>query len=287
MPPRVADRIPLRRRCRHKELTCALGYLFKLARGQNTSDLHRPALFKLSCFSKTHRAFRSRRCGHGAKSSRRGVDTPRIFVAHFGGRTIVREDCEFRRNPAGDSDLKPAEHRVHESGGEGSRRGRPTLSRTALLFSPARRRSLLRPGHPRQSPRTRRLADDQAGPEGCLYMSRESKQFCRWRQTGKRVRIPSDGPLAEALFHASGAAKLGSCLTDVTPRATPAVLFVFSPLCRHPKGCDSNHRGILTRWKHPDLHSELQTSIFRHWSCGLSEPRRVCWRLQLPNRMEP
>jgi|307.fasta_scaffold42161_2 hypothetical protein len=52
------------------------------------------------------------------------------------------------------------------------------------------------------------------------------------------------------ISRASGAANLGSCLTDVTRGAAPGVSFVYSPLCWRPNVCDSNRRGTLTRWNH-------------------------------------
>src|SRR5208282_890274 len=77
--------------------------------------------------------------------------------------------------------------------------------------------------------------------------------------------------LENKIKHASGAAELGSCLTDTTreDRSRRAVRNL--PLCWRPSVCDSNPRGILTRWCHTNLRVYFQ---FASSDCGalLSRP---------------
>ena len=47
-----------------------------------------------------------------------------------------------------------------------------------------------------------------------------------------------------------GATKLGSCLTYATRESRPRSAVRVFPLCYRPSVCDSNHRGVLTRWHH-------------------------------------
>ena len=80
-----------------------------------------------------------------------------------------------------------------------------------------------------------------------MLFRRGNASFCsRYEETG----TPPPTAVDIDLSRASGAAKLGSCLTDVTRRAAPGVSFVYSPLCWRPNVCDSNRRGTLTRWNH-------------------------------------
>src|SRR5215472_10849989 len=80
-----------------------------------------------------------------------------------------------------------------------------------------------------------------------MLLRRSKASFCsRCGEIGTHQQTAADIHLSRA----SGAAKLGSCLTDVTRGAAPGVSFVYSPLCWRPNVCDSNRRGTLTRWNH-------------------------------------
>ena len=64
--------------------------------------------------------------------------------------------------------------------------------------------------------------------------------------------------LENKLKHASGTAELGSCLTDATREGRSRRAVRDLPLCQRPNVCDSNLRGILTRWYHANLRVYLR-----------------------------